>query len=402
MTDVSPSTPPVDQPSGQPSATKLDPETFRLRGSPPRPVLFRRNVIIALSGAACLALSVTTWMALKPPTFNLTSEGPAADQAEAGRPDEALADAPASYDSVPKLGPPLPGDLGRPILAHQRALTMGDTDMGRSSGDPVAEERAKREEVRVAARTSGIMMPLSGTRQSSVQMACATDWNARLLETSDQIAGTRSGSASGSAASSDQDINSHPLLEVPSPWTISAGTTLSASLVTGLNSDLPGMVVAQITENVFDSATGRTLLVPQGARLIGRYESNLRFAQRRAFVTWQRILWPDGSSIRLDDMPATDTLGQAGLTDRVDLHGGALLKGVALSTLLGTGTELGLGDEESEIVRALRESAQSSGNQAGQDMVRRNLDIQPTITVRPGWPVRVLVHRDLILRPWTK
>ena len=146
--------------------------------------------------------------------------------------------------------------------------------------------------------------------------------------------------------------------------------------------------------------TGRTLLIPQGARLIGRYESNTSYGQQRAFVVWQRIIWPDGSSLTLDDAPASDPSGYAGVRDRVDSHGWQLLKGVALSTLLGVGTELGTGSDESEFVRAVREAAQQSGGRAGDRLVERSLDIRPTMMVRPGWPVRVLVHKDLVLQPW--
>jgi len=159
-------------------------------------------------------------------------------------------------------------------------------------------------------------------------------------------------------------------------------------------------VIAQVTENVFDSATGRFLLIPQGARLIGSYDSVVAFGQRRALLVWQRIILPDGASIQLDNLPATDAAGYAGLADQVDFHTWQLLKGVALSTLLGVGTELNLGDGESDLVRAIRQSTQQSASQAGQQIVGKQLDVQPTLRIRPGWPLRVIVHKDLILRPW--
>lgn len=108
------------------------------------------------------------------------------------------------------------------------------------------------------------------------------------------------------------------------------------------------------------------------------------------------------SSIQIDNLPATDTSGYAGLADKVDCHTWRLLKGVMLSTLLGVGTELSLGNEKSDLVRAVRQSAQQNANQAGQRITERNLNIQPTITVRPGWPLRVIVHKDLVLRPYGK
>jgi type IV secretion system protein VirB10 len=196
------------------------------------------------------------------------------------------------------------------------------------------------------------------------------------------------------------DINPHALLPAASPWTLSAGSAIAASLITGLSSELPGLVTAQVTENTYDSVTGRTLLIPQGSRLIGSYDSVIAFGQKRALVVWQRIMLPDGSSVRIDNVPASDTAGYAGLSDKVDVHTWQLLKGVALSTLLGVGTELSFGSSESDLVRAIRESAQQSGSRAGDQLVTRNLNIQPTIRVRPGWPLRVVVHKDIILRPW--
>ena len=185
-----------------------------------------------------------------------------------------------------------------------------------------------------------------------------------------------------------------------SPWTLAAGTVIPASLITGLNSDLPGMVVAQVTENVRDTATGQVVLIPQGARLIGSYDSVVAFGQKRALLVWQRILFPDGSSIALDKAPATDTSGYAGLEDKVDFHTWQLIKGIALSTLLGVGTQLSLGSSESDLVRAVRESTQQNAAHAGDQITSRNLDVQPTLTVRPGWPVRAILHKDLVLRPW--
>ncbi len=185
------------------------------------------------------------------------------------------------------------------------------------------------------------------------------------------------------------------------PWTLSAGTIIPASLITGLNSDLPGVVIAQVTENVRDSAAGRTILIPQGAKLIGSYDSRASYGQRRALLVWNRIVFPDGSSVGLDKMPAADAAGYSGLSDGVNSHTWQLVKGIVLSTILGVGTELSLGSSESDLVRAVRESAQQNAADAGQQLTARNLDIRPTITVRPGWPVRVIVNEDLVLQPWT-
>jgi type IV secretion system protein TrbI len=119
-------------------------------------------------------------------------------------------------------------------------------------------------------------------------------------------------------------------------------------------------------------------------------------------LVWNRIILPDGSSIRIDNAPATDAAGYAGLANKVDVHSWKLLKGIALSTLLGVGTQLTFGANESDLVRAIRESIQQNPDRAGQQLVSKNLNIQPTITVRPDWLLRVVVHKDIVMRPWSE
>jgi type IV secretion system protein VirB10 len=194
--------------------------------------------------------------------------------------------------------------------------------------------------------------------------------------------------------------NDHALQTLASPYEVLAGSVISASLLTGLDSDLPGMITAQVTEDVHDSVTGRILLIPHGSRLIGSYDSVIAFGQSRALLVWQRVVMPDGSSIQIDNLPATDAAGYAGLEDQVDYHTWTLLKGIAMSTLLGVGTQVTFGNGQSNLVQAIRESTQQSANQAGQRIVEKDLNIQPTLTIRPGWPLRVIVHKDLILRPY--
>ncbi|WP_334493713.1 TrbI/VirB10 family protein [Bradyrhizobium sp. AZCC 1614] len=172
--------------------------------------------------------------------------------------------------------------------------------------------------------------------------------------------------------------------------------------MTGIRSDLPGQITAQVTENVYDTPTGGSLLVPQGARLIGIYDSQVAFGQSRVLLVWTRLIMPNGRSIVLERQPGADTTGNAGLQDEVDHHWGELFKAALLSTLLNVGAELGSGSDNgnSAIIQALRRGAGDSLNQTGQQIVRRNLNIQPTLTIRPGFPVRVMVNRDLVLEPY--
>lgn len=159
-----------------------------------------------------------------------------------------------------------------------------------------------------------------------------------------------------------------------------------------------------MTESVFDSPTGRVKLVPQGARLIGTYDSQIAFGQSRVLLVWTRLIMPNGRSIVLERQPGADVAGYAGLEDEVDHHWKELLGAAALATLLAVGTEVNSGADVNNtngaIVQALRRGAGDSLNQTGQQLVRRNLNIQPTLTIRPGFPVRVIVNRDIILEPY--
>jgi type IV secretion system protein TrbI len=394
----------TEQAEAPPAGLKEDPETLVLRGRP-RPVIrFRRGLIVGVTGATTAALVGLAWVALEPPSFRFASG--AEEPLPASKPTaEGLADAPATYADVPKLGPPLPGDLGRPILEQQHKSSAGLDGMADTGRDPEAE-RAAAERQRLAAeeqaaRASSVLVQVSKSSPAAAPLedSAPAPGSAEATQTAAPSLGAQQHKLDF-VRSSDGDINPHGMTGPVSPWTLATGTIIPASLITGLNSDLPGMVVAQVTENVRDSATGQTVLVPQGARLIGSYDSMVAYGQRRALLVWQRIVFPDGSSIALDKMPATDSGGYAGLEDRTDFHSWQLIKGIALSTLLGVGTELSLGSSESDLVRAVRESTQRNAAHAGDQITSRNLDVQPTLRVRPGWPVRAIVQKDLVLKPW--
>lgn len=389
---------------------KVDPETLVLRGRPGRAIRFKRGVIVSLAGVAAAGVVGTAWFALEPRALHLAVDG--GDRSIAAKaPSDTLSALPANYGTVPKLGPPLPGDLGKPILDRQRQLAGEGTLPVAPAGSPAPraadDARQRRAAELKAARESGLLVQISQQGQGLAMPAGASSVPTEAGDRTDKVAIDAGRDPNGQAHKVDfvstpdkaGDTNPHAVTPRPSPFTLSAGSVISASLITGLRSDLPGLVIAQVTERMFDSATGSILLIPQGARLIGAYDSVVAFGQRRALVVWQRIIFPDGSSIRLDNAPATDPSGYAGLADKVDFHTWALLKGVVLSTLLGVGSELQFSGEDN-LVQAIRQSTQQNVSRAGDQLTSRNLQVQPTITIRPGAPVRLLVHHDLVLKPW--
>jgi type IV secretion system protein VirB10 len=379
-----------------PVPPKLNPESLAIRTRPPRAIRFKRGAIIAIAALGSVSLIAVTWLALKPRLFHHSDAQAELSQPNARDTNEAPKGAPISYGDIPKLGPALPGDLGKPILERQQmALNATDPADQQLRQAAAAEQKSARESsLLVKGGQTGTTGNELGAPPATEALPSSEGAKLGLDPASDPNAQSRKAEFVGKLDRSG-DANLHALTPLSSPYTLSAGSVIAAGLITGLRSDLPGLVTAQVTENTYDSATGRILLIPQGARLIGSYDSVVAFGQKRALVVWQRIVFPDASSIRIDNVPATDPSGYAGVQDGVDLHTWQLLKGVALSTMLGVSSELALAGQ-GDLVQALRMSMQNNVSHASDQITQRNLGVQPTITIRPGAPVFLVVHKDLI------
>jgi type IV secretion system protein VirB10 len=395
-----------------------DPAGFELRATKPRLVRIRRGALVGVAASGFALVSATIMFALRSPVPIARIGGDDGRPADPEAANQILASAPSDYAKVPVLGPPLTGlamVTGKP---NRTTADSGATDVASGAAGEGAAVAATTEPKNVDVRRSPVLVAL-GAREPDTSGEVKGPAASLPGAGTPALAGgaTPPDKAVGSSVADDPNaqahkaelvhgansdaINPHSLIPATSPWIVSAGSIIAASLITGLNSDLPGEVSAQVTENVYDSPTGETLLIPQGSRLIGSNDNVVSFGQKRALVVWQRLILPDGASIQLDNWPAADKAGSTGLADRVDGHNWQLIKGVALSTLLGVGTELSYGSSDSDLARALRQSVETGSDRAGQQLVGKSLDVQPTIRVRPGWPVRVVVHQDLLLRPWT-
>lgn len=313
----------------------------------------------------------------------------------AATPSERVTALPKGYTgsaAVPVLGPPLPGDLGRPILAAQRAQGA-DGAGGDVDGAPASAPVAARPPVE----------PVLDTRAAVRRAAAPGD----LF-----VAGTpgrgvaRGASPLAAGISTPQDAQdprttSLERLQAPaSPYLLQAGTVIPAALITGLSSDTPGVAVAQVTQDVHDSLGGGNLLIPAGARLVGAYESAVKTGQSRLSVVWTRLILPSGRSVVLENLPGVDRQGMAGLQDQVDRHGDQILAAGALSTLLAIGAQSGSSSDDSDLVRALRRGGADAVTDVGRQVVGRSLERAPTLRIRPGTPLRVLLTKDLVLEPY--
>jgi type IV secretion system protein TrbI len=382
-----------------------------LRLRPDRPPVTRlsRRVLMGLAAVVAISVSSALIWALYQGQRKPTGGTELYNTENKPTPD-GLTTLPRDYTglprNVPQLGPPLPGDLGRPIRNAQVPVP--------GPGEPsidADQQRAVQETE--AARTSRLFATTNARERPTIPIALPA------ATTADQVPATQAGRiepppfdpdsllnmqdrklAFLTAAVDRKTVSPDRLANPASRYVVQAGTVIPAALITGIRSDLPGQVTAQVTEHVYDTPTGNYLLVPQGSKLVGVYDSQISFGQDRVLLVWTRLIMPNGRSIVLERQPGADTQGFAGLEDEVDHHWGRLFTAAALSTLLGVGSELGATNNDSAILTALRRGTTDSLNQTGQQVVRRNLNIQPTITIRPGFPVRVIVNRDLMLAPY--
>ena len=409
---------------------KLPPDDIELRVRPRAVSRINRKVLVGGAGIVSVLLMGAVLVALDPPDWRGSKKPDELYNTDRKPLAEGLNDLPSSYDAIPKLGPPLPGDFGD-------ALHKADTGQGAElplsdrpyQPDPEADI-ARADRIRLArlaqqGRESKLFYAVT-TRNSEIGKGASStseDLPAAARSPFELLIGSNGSLLPGSGENVQSQgvvyyrdrklaflngkpdtgiYNPHGLQRPVSPFALMAGSIIPASLLTGLNSDLPGFVIGQVTENVYDTVSGRHLLVPQGTKIIGKYDSVVAFGQKRALIVWQRLIRPDGSSMVIDNLPATDEGGYAGLEDKVDYHTWQMLKGIALATLLGAGTELSINNNQGDLIAAIRQSAQENANRAGQNLVERTLDIQPTLKVRPGWTLRIIVHKDMVLDPYSQ
>lgn len=405
-------------------------DSLELRGKPRSVRRFNRRALIGLVGAASVIVLGAAAFALRSPDRS----GGAAPQELYNTTMKALPDGlnemPITYADVkreqPLLGPPLPGDLGAAMIGREREPVPQDNPFryepaqARYSGSaPTNAQPSPEAQLADAARTSKLFFIAHQSGGAEAPRGPSVSGYESAPPDLAQVLGSQGGiDPSGFLPASAPDpnrqerkeaflgaeveteiYNPYRLQEPISPYQVMAGTIIPASLVTGLNSDLPGQVIAQVTEHVYDTPTGQHLLIPQGSKLLGRYDSVIAYGQSRALVVWSRIIMPDGTSITIDNLPAVDMSGYAGLEDRVDHHSWQLFKAAILSSVLSVSSEIGR-DREDDILNALRDGGQQTINQAGQQIVTQQLQVQPTLKIRPGWRLRVIVNKDIVLQPY--
>jgi type IV secretory pathway VirB10-like protein len=378
-------------------------EALRLRVKPASPKRLNRKMLL---GGSCLLGGVVVFALMSG-----LSERP--DRVSAARAHEAPATAttpeelralPSGYDaeSLASAADEAPRDMfwgerGPPEGWEQPGLQPPENEFWAPAPAPPPQAPAPRPQMAGAEAPDPAAAPLFfEARHNGPRVGALA--GTHLADQAIEGGGRREGFMANQQRSAD--VLDSPYLPPRSPFELQAGAVIPAALVTALNSDLPGRVIAHVTAPVYDSVSGDHLLIPQGARLIGTYDSANVYGDNRIYLVWNRIIMPNGWSIQLQGMEAADPTGAAGLSDRTDNHLDRLGGAIGLSAVLSILANEAEGDDNQSLTQSVGDAAAQEAARVGGRIIDRQLNVRPTLRVRPGAPVRVLVTRDIQLRPY--
>lgn len=346
------------------STPAAPPPDLSLRAAPPSPKRLSRKVIFAglILAGVVIAFALVSGLSERPDQRGDATEASTATAASG--PPDSIRQASADYDAST-----LSGRFARepdPFADDAELLPPSDPAWANASAPPAsAGAREAPPDPQETARASPILF---------------------------------AGRDAAARAGADPDRLDARLSPPRSRYELQAGHVIPAALVTALNSDLAGRVIAQVTAPVYDSVSGDHLLIPQGSRLIGTYQSGARYGDNRILLAWNRLILPNGWSINLQGMDASDPSGASGLSDRVDNHLDRLAAAIVLSSIISVAANEVEDKESSGFMPSLGDAAAQQAAQTGSRIVDRELTVRPTLRVRAGAPVRVLVTRDIQLR----
>ena len=368
-----------------------------LRSKPPRPLLQigREKVFIAIG---VLGLLITLSIILRGEPHK---PKPAEGANQLGQPGYNVTTLPSSYEDLPSPTP----------VAQQKVEIMERDDVA-SKLDALlaklAEEKLRRGEA--AQKASINFQHLTIPNESSLSLTSSSRGDSSPSPLAETLNGRDDANRQDEKTRfleqkrEDEVTLGARLIKQRSPYQLIAGTLIPGLLLSALNSDLPGQILGQVSQSVYDTTTGSFLLIPQGTKVIGQYDSRVVYGQERLLIVWTRLILPNGKSLSLEGMPGVDLSGTSGLSDQVNNHWGRLLTGVVFSSLLSAGAQIAEGRNYSTVDPSYGELATQgiakNANQVGQELTRRNLNVQPTLQIRPGFRFNVFVHKDITLEPY--
>ena len=389
-----------------PSAAKKDTSESNYKPPPPRRTTFNKTLVLGAIALLLISAAGAMIYELQGPVQKKGKEEQESPPQK--RQTDNFSNIPSNYSSI-KDPNKTPAKPTAPIIPTAPTGKMPPApQMPPGAGTPqisLAEREA------LAARNSPISF---GGNNSGIAAAAPAQINPLLQQ---MMAANAAAQAPGGGPVSEQDQKlaffeknraaawyvKGNLTPAISEYEVKAGAIIPGVMLTGIKSDLPGQVVGQVRENVYDTKTGQYLLIPQGTRIIGTYDSKIVYGQDRVMLVWSRIIFPNGESVDLESMGGVDNAGYSGLSDRTNNHTGKLITGILLGTVATAGATVAVGQTKTDTItfgQAAAQGAATNVANAVADITRKNLNIQPTIEIRPGWKFNVFVNKDLILKPY--
>jgi len=410
--------------TADPHSSKISPDDPRLKINRPQGRTLNKGAVIAaglvIIGVVLISITIALW----PKSTQETISEEVAEPAQQHFTIPAfITDAPAVIEEepmTPQLGPQLPGDLGAAMVPAQQSVS--NHDQHQISPEQQRQNQLEQQAMEADPFWSGLTMD---NETDEMDMTGDIGHLKEQLQANQLLANMQniqSSALPGDGLASqnmqaekkafinrqgqrDENYMKGQLSQPRSPYEVKAGSIIPVTLITGINSDLPGEIIGQVRENVYDSVSGHHLLIPQGSKLMAAYDSTVAFGQERILVCWNRLIRPDGSAINLECSPGVDLSGYAGFEDRVDNHWRRLMLGAVLSSVLAATASTSQGDISGESATFDQVFAANVGeevNSVGQQLTQKNLNIQPTIEIRPGFSVNILVNKDMILFPYKR
>ena len=375
------------EPTSVPAVDKTVPPGLSMRAPRPPATRLRKSVVqtIVIGGAVLVSGSLA-WAFVVQPELRDSARAKAAEAREdevrgVVRPAETVTDQPATYDRLPEPRTASPDEaVDRARVAPPAAPVQTRDDFA-----PRPAPRAQGQSPQDLAARSGLFFEAAQTTVGAVA----------------REPGTATGR--GEPGQLGAMYNGHLLTAPLSPYELKAGAIIPAVLLTGLDTSRAGPVVASVSQNVYDSVSGRHLILPQGTRLIGRHEGDSAYGDRRAFLVWDRLILPNGKSLLLTEEPGVDAQGAVGVRGAVDRRLLPLLVGTLFAGAITTLGQIARdGDDRGSggLLGDAGDAAAIAGSQVGGRRVDRELQVRPSIRLQPGTRVRALITRDLILEPY--
>lgn len=375
----------------------------------PATIVLKKNIVVIVAGVLVIVMGVIVYNFSHPPTRSASTEKPVKtvytqpalkwyQQPVTLKPDPNRALLPNNPPPVARasnLAGMSAGATGLSSPARVDPQTTSVKPVTDPDPDLEAEKKAMRAPITSNQLIGIVPNPpgLTNPQRSAKPGESTDDPNGQsqkkaFLEINNQPAGS--------------DYLSSSLQPLASPYEIQAGTVIPAELITGVNSDLPGQITGQVRSHVYDSPTGAHLLIPQGSRVVGLYDSAVAYGQKRVLVVWKRIIFPSGESINLEGMPGVDLSGYAGFHDKVNNHYAQLLGSVLLMSALTAGAELSQPQSNNgpwqapSISQTLASSLGTNISDVGVALINKNLNVQPTLEIRPGYLFNITVTKDMV------